>query len=169
MSTELRAAEEIRINATVKTTGTDGTSLNIYRTGTLLLPASEHVFTNGTGTDQAKYHYRYAHSLAKSGTVTIDLTSCTGDATLGAITFSIVKRVWIRLRTPATATYVVVGGAANPFAPWLSTTSVTERVYDQVYRRNPVDGWTVAAGAKNILITEPGVAAAVVDVSIIGY
>lgn len=165
MST-LAAKIELRYQATLTAVNSDSSLPDRYKLGSGLNPAYEQSYSTGTGTRQGNLHYHKAHSLAAAGTVTIDLNAAVDER--GTYNFANVRVLWIRLRTPATATKVVVGNAAaNPWAPWLSDQTKTEDVFSALLRENPVDGWAVPAAA-NLKITNPSAGAVIVDVSILG-
>lgn len=163
MSTALSGRDEITLKTTVLTTGNDSVAKDAYRTGTALCPTFDQTWIAGTAANCAQKHYHDALTIAAGGSTTIDLSSVESG-------FTKVRRIVLRLRSPSAGVKIVVGNAAsNPFAPWLSTVTVTEDVAGVLYRRSEVDGWSVSGSAKNIKIANPGGSQVIVDVSIVGY
>lgn len=163
MSTSLSGRDEITLKTNVMTTGNDSVAKDSYRTGTALCPTLDQPWTNGTGSGAGQKHYHDALTLAGSATTTLDLSVLGGG-------FATVRRLLLRLRSPATGVKLVVGNAAsNPFQPWLSSTTATEDVADVLYRRSAVDGWPVSGSAKNLKVVNPGGTTVTFDISVLGH
>lgn len=167
MSTTLGGSDSIVLETNVTTTNTDVRWVDRYKTGgSSLQPTMSQTWTDGTTSGKAQKHYHKTLSVTTSGT-TLDLTALASDQ-FGTMTFSNVKRVCIRVQSPVTGVYVRVGNAAsNIWSAWQSASTTTEDVYELLYRRNSVDGWTVDSSHKNLkLVASAGTLS--VDVSILG-
>lgn len=133
------------------------------------VPAITATLNDGTGANNANVIWNGMLVIAGSGSTTLVLSFGLTEAG-AAVVFAKIRRMLIRLRTPAAGKKVVVGGAAShPWAPWLSTLSVTEDVASLLFRESDVDGWTVGSGsADQLKFANPGGSSITVDVSLMG-
>lgn len=169
LTTTLRATLKAEDRIEIRYADGSGTSTDSWRLGTPTLPAWNLTFTNGTGSYQANKHFRKKLTINNASSTTIDLMAAVNERG-DTITFSKVKRLWLRLRDPATTIKATVGNAStNSFAGFLSVSSCTFDVHDKFEITSPIDGWTVDATHKDLKIANPGATTITVDISVIGY
>lgn len=80
--------------------------------------------TNGTGAGQADRRYIAQHTIAASGTLTLNLSSLL-DSFGNAVAFLKVKEVYIELTTGTAASGISIGGGSNPWVGWISSGTAT--------------------------------------------
>lgn len=143
---------------------------DLANVGVGTFPAIGAQLVDGTGAGKANKIWAGVLTIAASSSTTLTLSSGLVGGAGQAVAFAIIRRILIRFRSPATGQYVVVGGAAtHPWAPWLSTTSVTEKVADMLLRVSDTDGWTVGSGSADQLeFANPGGSPITVDVVLVG-
>lgn len=172
MSTTFSATFGLGLTATLRTVNSDNAWPDVYQLGSAQLPAWSLVLADGSGANKAQKHYHRAHTIAASDSVTIDLNAAVTES-LGTLDFASIKTVLIRLRSPAAGKKVVIGNVTNQWNPWMADangsphTTLTEDVYDLLFRTCPVDAWTVP-GAAVLKISNPGASSVIVDVSLTG-
>lgn len=140
------------------------------RTGDAKFPDVKNTLTSGTGAGQATKHLSGSLTIAHSGSTTLNLFNGAHVNGRGqVVNFTKLRRVLLRVRDRAAGKFVTVGGGADPFAPWLSSVSATERVDSVLFRESDTDGWTVASGAKNVQFANTSGVSVVVDYSFVGF
>lgn len=129
---------------------------------------------DGTGAGNADKVWGAVLAIGPASNTTFVISSGAGTNLIGgagqAVQFTIVRRLLIFLPTPATGTFVVVGGAAShPWAPWLSDVTKTEQVRSLLFRENDIDGWAVGSGSADQLeLANPGGTSINVGIALVG-
>jgi hypothetical protein len=126
------------------------------------------ILQDGTGPNQANKLFVRDYTLTAGTSQTLDLTALTR-VYLPTVSFTAVKWLFIRLRSPETLIKAVVGNAAsNVWSAFLSASTATIDVKDKLEWSDPIDGGTVDGTHKNVKINNLGGTTIIVDVVLIG-
>jgi hypothetical protein len=130
--------------------------------------------TNGTGaTGTADLMYSTQTTIAGGGTLNIDLAGSLTDFFGNVITFARIKVMKIELTTDTTATSILIGDHASPWATWLAGTNPRVRVYNggcMLLAGTNATMYAVTAGSADGLkiVNEDGSNTATVKITLIG-
>jgi hypothetical protein len=126
--------------------------------------------SDGTGANKANKMYAATVSLAAAATTTLVLSDGSLVQDGQSVAFTIVRRVLIALRTPATGVKLRLGGAGtHPWAPWWSDQTITEDFPYIFWRAGDIDGFAVSSGSHDQLkVANPSGSTQAADLVLVG-
>jgi hypothetical protein len=152
-------------------TGEHNTCQDAFSLGLTDLPAISLSLAEGTGAGKAAagavLHRKVTFAV---GNTDFDLQGITDPRfTSKTIAFTLVKWFLLRIRTPTTGVYLLVGNyGANGFVGWQPNNTTAEKVHSVLFRDNPIDGWAVDGTHRYLRINNPGAATVLADLIMIG-
>lgn len=174
---DLATAMTMQITATA----TDTADMSDVAPRAVLLARFIDTLTDGTGLNSANQVYADSGTIGAAATVNIDLAGTVTDVFGAVITFTVVKAVFVRNTTTATAAVINVGGGSNgaglnAFDTWITSTAAdgSEAVIlpanAAVLLWNPTAaGYVVTAGTGDLLsLTETATLVGAYEVMVVG-
>lgn len=126
----------------------------------------------GTGVGQANALWTDRRTLAAGITDSLDLAGGLTDAFGDTLNFTTIRAVLLyNTETSAGRTLTIGNAAVNPCALWFSAAVQSETLHREgiSLHVSPTDGWTVGAGASDVLrITNPTAFSITYDIYVIG-
>lgn len=134
-----------------------------------LSQSTTRTFTNGTGANKAQIAVSDQRTLTTATNETLDLKAIT--SAFGSAAFTKVKAIRLELVTAAAGyTLKIKAGASNGLSAFFSDASdeIVLTAGGGLTLEAPVDGYTVDATHKTLLITNPSGGSAVYNIYVIG-